>query len=79
MTRSRRDKSGASLLVRGAHSVVATLGPVDDRRSASLFVAFHQHWICGLAAADALRAAQFEALHAGHGPREWAAATAFVR
>jgi CHAT domain-containing protein len=67
-----------AFLYAGAHSVVATLWPIDDKESGSLFVAFHRQWIRGLAPAEALRAAQLEALHAGHAPREWAAVVTFV-
>jgi CHAT domain-containing protein len=67
-----------AFLYAGAHSVVATLWPIDDKESGSLFLAFHRQWIGGLAPAQALRAAQLEALHAGHAPREWAAVVTFV-
>jgi len=68
-----------AFLYAGAHSVVATLWPIDDKESSSLFVDFHRQWIRGLAPAEALRAAQLEALHAGSAPRHWAAVVTFVR
>jgi CHAT domain-containing protein len=67
-----------AFLYAGAHSVVATLWPIDDRESASLFVAFHRQWVRGLAPADALRAAQLQAIRAGHAPHQWAAVLTFV-
>jgi CHAT domain-containing protein len=70
---------GQRFLYAGAKSVIATLWPIDDQQSAPLFVDFHRHWIRGLGPAEALRAAQLQALRAGKDPQYWAGVIAIVR
>ncbi|HEV7703003.1 MAG TPA: CHAT domain-containing protein, partial [Gemmatimonadaceae bacterium] len=61
------------LLQAGAHSVVATLWPVDDRASAEFVRRFYGFLAKGMAATDALRLAQLDAMQRGVAPRDWAA------
>lgn len=64
-----------AFLVAGARGVVGTLWEVDDDVSAQLFRSFHAHLRVGMRPAEALRAAQIDALHSpdprlGH-PATW--------
>jgi len=61
------------LLQAGSHSVVATLWPVSDRRSAEFVQGFYRHLASGVRAADALRLAQLESIGSGAQPSDWAA------
>ena len=61
------------LLQAGAHSVVATLWPVNDRASAEFVRRFYGFLAKGVAATDALRLAQLDAMQRGVAPRDWAA------
>ncbi|HEV7703007.1 MAG TPA: CHAT domain-containing protein [Gemmatimonadaceae bacterium] len=61
------------LLQAGAHSVVATLWPVSDRQSAEFVQRFYGYLAGGVAATDALRLAQVDAMKRGVSPRDWAA------
>mgnify|MGYP001548716732 CR=1 FL=1 len=61
------------LLQAGSHSVVATLWPVSDRGSAEFVESFYRYLSSGMPAADALRAAQLNAIQRGALLRDWAA------
>lgn len=61
------------LLQAGAHSVAATLWPVNDRASAEFVRRFYGFLASGVAATDALRLAQLDAIQRGVLPRDWAA------
>jgi CHAT domain-containing protein len=61
------------LLQAGAHSVVATLWPVNDAASAEFVKRFYGFLASGVAATDALRLAQLDAIQRGVPPRDWAA------
>ena len=61
------------LLQAGAHSVAATLWPVNDRASAEFVRRFYDFLASGVAATDALRLAQLDAIQRGMAPRDWAA------
>ena len=61
------------LLQAGSHSVVATLWPVSDRGSAEFVRRFYGFLARGVAATDALRLAQLDAIQRGSPPRDWAA------
>ena len=61
------------LLQAGSHSVVATLWPVNDRASAVFVKRFYGFLASGVAATDALRLAQLDAMQRGVAPRDWAA------
>jgi CHAT domain-containing protein len=61
------------LLQAGAHSVAATLWPVNDRASAEFVRRFYGFLASGVAATDALRLAQLDAIQRGVPPRDWAA------
>jgi len=61
------------LLQAGSHSVVATLWPVSDRASAEFVNRFYGFLASGVAATDALRLAQLDAIQRGSPPRDWAA------
>ena len=61
------------LLVSGAHSVVATLWPVNDRASAELVQRFYGFLASGMTATDALRWTQRDAMQRGVPTRDWAA------
>jgi CHAT domain-containing protein len=52
------DSLAAAFLQAGARGVVATLWDVEDRSSAALFDAFHEHLRVGERPVDALRNAQ---------------------
>jgi tetratricopeptide (TPR) repeat protein len=52
-----------AFLVAGARGVVGTLWEIDDDVSARLFRGFHAHLRAGMRPAEALRAAQIDALH----------------
>jgi CHAT domain-containing protein len=60
-------------LAAGVPSVIATLWPVDDERSADFFPVVHRYIMKGLPPAEALRAAQIDAIHDPNGsPALWA-------
>ena len=64
-----------SFLAAGASAVVGTLTNVDDTRAAELLTSFHRHMDEGATPADALRAAQREAIARGGSaadPQHWA-------
>jgi CHAT domain-containing protein len=61
------------LLEAGAHSVAATLWPVNDVASAEFVKRFYGFLASGIAATDALRLAQLDAIQRGVPPRDWAA------
>lgn len=64
-----------SFLAAGASAVVGTLEDIDDERSAAVITSFHRHMAEGASAAEALRAAQLEALQRGGeaaNPKNWA-------
>jgi CHAT domain-containing protein len=61
------------LLQAGAHSVVATLWPVNDRASAELVKRFYGFLASGSTAAEALRLAQLDAIRREQPTRDWAA------
>ncbi|MGE5729724.1 MAG: CHAT domain-containing protein, partial [Gemmatimonas sp.] len=61
------------LLQAGAHSVVATLWPVNDRASAEFVKRFYGFLASGHTAADALRSAQLDAIKREMPTRDWAA------
>ena len=63
----------APLLQAGSHSVVATLWSVNDRESAEFVKRFYGFLASGVAATDALRLAQLDAIQRGAPPRDWAA------
>lgn len=65
----------APLLAAGARSVVATAWRIGDRPTVTLVHAFYSALARGLPVADALRAAQLDAIQRGAAPREWAAFT----
>ena len=60
------------LLQAGAHSVIATLWPVNDRASAEFVQRFYEFLARGSTAADALRLAQLDAIQRGAPARDWA-------
>ncbi len=62
----------ASLLQAGAHSVVATLWPVNDRASSEFVTRFYGFLARGARATDALRLAQLDAIRRGAPARDWA-------
>ena len=66
----------APLLSAGAHSVVATMWRISDRRTVPFIESFYSAMARGLPVADALRAAKLEARDHGAPPRDWAAFTA---
>ena len=63
-------------LARGVPAVVASLWQIDDPATAPFFRSFYEHLRAGADAANALRAAQLERLHAAgralRTPEEWA-------
>jgi tetratricopeptide (TPR) repeat protein len=61
------------LLQAGAHSVVATLWPVNDRASAELVKRFYVFLASGSTATEALRLAQLDAIRRDVPTRDWAA------
>jgi len=61
------------LLLSGAHSVVATLWPVNDRASAEFVNRFYGFLANGSTAANALRLAQLDAMQHDMPTRDWAA------
>ena len=61
------------LLQAGAHSVVATLWPVNDRASAEFVTRFYGFLAGGYTATDALRLAQLDAIRRNLPTRDWAA------
>ena len=60
---------GAAFAAAGAHDVVGTLTPINDREARVLFRALHRHIAAGASPAAALRAAQLEGLRSGS--RAW--------
>ncbi len=62
-----------AFLAAGVPSVVATLWDIGDGDSAAFFLRLHVHLGRGLSAAEALRAAQIEAIERGDPPKVWAA------
>jgi CHAT domain-containing protein len=62
---------GAAFAAAGAHDVVGTLTPINDREARVLFRALHRHLAAGASPAAALRAAQLEGLRSGS--RAWEA------
>lgn len=60
---------GAAFAAAGAHDVVGTLTPINDREARVLFRALHRHIAAGASPAAALRAAQLEGLRGGS--RAW--------
>ncbi len=56
----------------GAHTVVATLWPLQDDDGAALFDRFYEHLGQGLSVAAALRAAQLDRIAEGAFPAAWA-------
>jgi hypothetical protein len=62
---------GAAFAAAGAHDVVGTLTPINDREARVLFRALHRHIAAGASPATALRAAQLEGLRSGS--RAWEA------
>ncbi len=63
-----------AFLSAGIPSVVATLWPVDDVSTATLFTTFHESWRRGATSAVALRDAQLRAIRDGVSVTDWAAA-----
>ena len=67
-----------SFLQAGAHAVIATLWPINDRWAAEFFPRVHRHLANGAPAAEALRLAQLESIR--RSPRDgkflWAAVQA---
>jgi len=67
----------SSFLRAGAPAIVSTLWDVSDEVTAPLLASFHQRFAQGVPAADALQAAQLDALKSGPGGRAapilWAA------
>lgn len=61
------------LLQAGAHSVAATLWPMNDLASAQFVSRFYGFLAGGVAATDALRLAQLDAIQRGAPSRDWAA------
>jgi CHAT domain-containing protein/tetratricopeptide (TPR) repeat protein len=61
------------LLQAGAHSVVATLWPVNDRASAEFVKRFYGFLASDMPATDALRLTQLDAIERGVPTRDWAA------
>ena len=61
------------LLQAGAHSVIATLWPVNDRASAEFVQRFYGFLASGATAAEALRLAQLDAIRRRQPTRDWAA------
>jgi CHAT domain-containing protein len=61
-----------AFLYAGSKGVVCSLWPVDDRATAQLMTAMYGHLGKGLAAPEALRAAQRELIRAGRPPLYWA-------
>jgi CHAT domain-containing protein len=61
------------LLLSGAHSVVATLWPVNDRASAEFVQRFYGFLASGSTASEALRLAQLDAIRREQPTRDWAA------
>jgi tetratricopeptide (TPR) repeat protein len=61
------------LLQAGAHSVVATLWPVNDRASAEFVTRFYGFLASGSTATEALRLAQLDAIRREQPTRDWAA------
>ena len=56
----------------GTKGVVCSLWSVDDRETANLMVSMYRHLQKEQPAADALRNAQLQMIHAGKGPLYWA-------
>jgi CHAT domain-containing protein len=68
------DSLGRAFLAAGVPSVVATLWPIEDQQAAAFFPAVHRHMARGLSPAEALRAAQIEAIRdPALSPALWAA------
>ena len=61
------------LLQAGAHSVVATLWPVNDRASAEFVTRFYDFLASGSTATEALRLAQLDSIRREQPTRDWAA------
>lgn len=66
----------APLLSAGAHSVVATMWRISDRRTVPFVESFYAALARGLPVAEALRSAKLAARDGGAPPRDWAAFTA---
>ncbi|MGH7488043.1 MAG: CHAT domain-containing protein, partial [bacterium] len=63
-----------AFLAAGVPSVVATLWPVDDQQATAFFPIVHRYLSRGIPAAEAVRAAQIEAIHDSTAPPSlWAA------
>jgi CHAT domain-containing protein len=62
-----------AFLAAGASSVVATLWPIDDREASVFFPLIHERLVRGVPPADALRAAQLDAIREARSPSLWAA------
>jgi len=62
-----------AFLAAGVPEIVASLWLVDDASAATFFEDFYDQLRKGTGAADALRAAQLTAIHAGTGGMTWAA------
>ena len=60
---------GGAFAAAGAHDVVGTLTPINDREARVLFRALHRHIAAGASPAAALRATQLEGLRSGS--RAW--------
>ncbi|MFO7482745.1 CHAT domain-containing protein, partial [Oceanibaculum nanhaiense] len=61
-----------AFLQAGGRAVVSTLWPVDDRDTARRMDPFYRHLAGGATVAQALAAAQREAIAAGEPPFAWA-------
>jgi CHAT domain-containing protein len=63
-----------AFLAAGVPSVVATLWPIDDAQATAFFPIVHRYLSRGVSAAEAVRAAQIEAIHDSAAPPSlWAA------
>lgn len=73
---------GGAFSAAGARDVVGTLAPIGDRDARILFAALHRQLAAGARSADALRAAQLEAIHrdkSNGGRRAWRAVELLTR
>jgi tetratricopeptide (TPR) repeat protein len=73
---------GAAFGLAGASDVIGTLAPIGDRDARMLFASLHRQLASGVSPAQALRAAQQEAINAGNengGRRSWRAVALLTR
>jgi CHAT domain-containing protein len=73
---------GKAFSAAGVANIVGTLAPIGDRDARDLFGALHRHLVSGVRPAEALRAAQLEAIardKTNGGSRAWSAVALLTR